>query len=439
MVVASAKKRRRVASLPPVHVRVSALVYGPFASRAVIREHCYANYLDAVSKGDSAMRFEEYLEAYRKALKSYRQSITTAANGILKRKASASVRPTFPDVDADSDVRTLEFNRHWMLKERTSAGTSVLHPFLNDLVEKAITWREGNGFVEVEACLKQINKRMARAGEGRTITLHQLAPLIVVTIATLANPAIVSHLGIDSTHLPPLHGLYNEAIESLQDQDGVLDEQFVKDSRALAQKLLKGGKSVVSRRNRPSDVLRDARSGLPMAAFAKHGIGDDAAASQSEFEDAANDDDDEEAEEKVAVHAAKRVRLKTLSNDVKLQVRLSVLVYGLFTDTSIVRNHCYVDFLELFGGGESRLDFEAYQSLFAEFGIKFRKSVRQIMTKIISELETYLTRLNARTALAVEGGAEPKIVTLHQLAPLIVITIAVLTGLLPAVFIKHEK
>ncbi|KAI9175976.1 hypothetical protein H9P43_006340 [Blastocladiella emersonii ATCC 22665] len=153
-----------------------------------------------------------------------------------------------------------------------------MHPFLGEVVRRALAWRDVNAVTEVEAYLKRLNVHMARTAaaqgvEAKVVTLHQLAPVLVGTIATLANIGIASHLGLDRYSLPPLQQLYNEVVAALNSPNSILGKQFVEDSCALVDTLLAGKRLPVTKLLETAhDVTRDALSGLPAAVFVKREV-----------------------------------------------------------------------------------------------------------------------------------------------------------------------
>ncbi|KAI9175975.1 hypothetical protein H9P43_006339 [Blastocladiella emersonii ATCC 22665] len=129
----------------------------------------------------------------------------------------------------------------------------------------------------VQTYLLRVNNRTARAAaaqgvEAKVVTLHQLAPVLVATIATLANVGIASHLGLDRYSLPPLQQLYNESVAALNSPNSILGKQFVEDSCALLDTLLGERLPVAKLLDCANDVSRDALSGLPAAVFAKREV-----------------------------------------------------------------------------------------------------------------------------------------------------------------------
>ncbi|KAI9175844.1 hypothetical protein H9P43_006208 [Blastocladiella emersonii ATCC 22665] len=165
-----------------------------------------------------------------------------------------------------------------MIKGTSSkrGSTLTIHPFFAAVFRRVMNWRNGISLAEIEAYITRLNERMARAnrnGDTTPVTLHQLAPLIVATIAVLANAGIALHLGFKSHQLPPLQALYNEALEALHDPDGILGEKFATDARTLVDELYQERRPLVegyTKAHTPTVVPRDALSGLPLAAFVQH-------------------------------------------------------------------------------------------------------------------------------------------------------------------------
>ncbi|KAI9175888.1 hypothetical protein H9P43_006252 [Blastocladiella emersonii ATCC 22665] len=159
--------------------------------------------------------------------------------------------------------------------DSNAAPLGTLHPFLVEIVRRSLAWRENmreiNSAAVIEAYLVRLNKRMARikGTEAKIVTLHHIAPLIVTTIATFANVAVATRVGADHFRLPPLQDLYNEAMASLSDPNGILGKQFVDGSCTLVDQLLEGRVSSIKLRETMNDVPRGADSGLPVAAFTK--------------------------------------------------------------------------------------------------------------------------------------------------------------------------
>ncbi|KAI9175843.1 hypothetical protein H9P43_006207 [Blastocladiella emersonii ATCC 22665] len=278
----SAKKRRvpgKLTKLPlavKTQLRASFLVYGPFVDADIIRTHCYADYLEIVGAEGEALDFDAYREFFVEVLGYFRRRINEATVKIFKDETLASVHPTLPISASPANIRTLSFNQQWIIKSPASdVDALTIHPFLHKVVEKAMNWKDVNSFSAIEAYLERLNERAARAAEAETqpepkiVTLQQLAPLIVVTIAVLASAGIASTLDVDCTHAPPIQELYNEALAALNDSDGILGRQFAEDSRTLLADL--PHKRVPPRVTEPaSSVPRDPLLGLPLAAFIRH-------------------------------------------------------------------------------------------------------------------------------------------------------------------------
>ncbi|KAI9175891.1 hypothetical protein H9P43_006255 [Blastocladiella emersonii ATCC 22665] len=128
-------------------------------------------------------------------------------------------------------------------------------------------------FGAVEAHLQRLNKRVARTGAAgvKSASLRGLAPVIVATIAVLANVGITSHLGINGRNLPPLPQLYNEVMAALSQRDGPLGKRFAKASRELIDKLYNDRVvRQIKQDSRIVDVPRDADYGIPDVAFLDH-------------------------------------------------------------------------------------------------------------------------------------------------------------------------
>ncbi|KAI9175887.1 hypothetical protein H9P43_006251 [Blastocladiella emersonii ATCC 22665] len=85
----------------------------------------------------------------------------------------------------------------------------------------------------------------------------------------LTNVGIASHLVLDSNQLPPLQQLYNEAITSLNDPEGILGDQFVADSCALVDQMLREHISQAKLSEITRDVSRDEDTGLALISAVK--------------------------------------------------------------------------------------------------------------------------------------------------------------------------
>ncbi|KAI9175959.1 hypothetical protein H9P43_006323 [Blastocladiella emersonii ATCC 22665] len=75
-----------------------------------------------------------------------------------------------------------------------SAEASTLHPLLVLAVQRGIHWPEGDSITAIEAYIERLNARTAAQakddGDRVVVTLHQLAPLIVISLATLARTGL---------------------------------------------------------------------------------------------------------------------------------------------------------------------------------------------------------------------------------------------------------
>ncbi|KAI9175937.1 hypothetical protein H9P43_006301 [Blastocladiella emersonii ATCC 22665] len=236
----------------------------------IVRTHCYADYLEVFGQNESIMSFDEYRKHYVEVVHKLRKNTRETTVKLLKDQKLASIHPTLPARSTTSDVRRLEFNRHWMLTSAAGQGSSI-HPLLTTIVQRSMHWREVNSVAAVEAYLERLNKRTgaARAATGKhePVTLQQLAPLFVITIATMANIGIVSHLGLDRNDLPPLQQLFHEAVAALNDRNGIFDQRFVDDSRALMEQLDRERMPMGPLCECPSDVPRDTQTGIALAVF----------------------------------------------------------------------------------------------------------------------------------------------------------------------------
>ncbi|KAI9175417.1 hypothetical protein H9P43_006778 [Blastocladiella emersonii ATCC 22665] len=259
----------RQSNLPTVtkaQVKSSMLVYGPFVDSSTLQHHCYTDYLEVC--GADNLRFEEYKRLFTDLVRRRRSYAREVVAKIRSCKRMAPIHPTLPTPKSADETRTLAYNLHWMLDPPTDGGTARrIHPFLAQVVRKAMAWTEGNGFAAVDSQRDRINTRVARVegGESNVVTLHQLAPVIVLTIATFASIGIVSHLGIDWNRLPPLEQFYSEVMTALNDRDGVLGDAFVEDCRALVDQLYES----VAEHARLTNLPRDPESGLLLVAHIK--------------------------------------------------------------------------------------------------------------------------------------------------------------------------
>ncbi|KAI9175883.1 hypothetical protein H9P43_006247 [Blastocladiella emersonii ATCC 22665] len=253
-----------------MQLRVSILVYGPFAAPEVVRRFCFSDYVELCREGESpVVEFDEYHKHFLDVVHKFRATASDAVIKIFKNSQNAGICPKLPTNVAATELRSLAFNQRWMLEAShhgsSSSESRALHPFLADVVRL-------NSVAAINEYIERINARMVQTkGAGaKVVTLHQLAPLIVIAIATFANVGIASHLGIDRYQLGPLQQLYNEALASLNDPNGALGQQFTDDSCALLDRLLHGRMSTNKLREITRDVPRDTDSGLPIVAFAKH-------------------------------------------------------------------------------------------------------------------------------------------------------------------------
>ncbi|KAI9175419.1 hypothetical protein H9P43_006780 [Blastocladiella emersonii ATCC 22665] len=250
-------------------LRSSVLVYGPFVDATTLRQHCYADYLELFGSGNTVKTFEQYNRLFTDIVRQRRNYGAELVSKIMKNSRLAAIHPRLAAPESNDTVRTLAYNLTWMIEPSADGTTtSRLHPFLVELVSKAMIWSEGSGFAAVEAYVNRFNTRMActEGAESKAVTLHQLAPLIVLTVATFANVGIVSYLGIDHRSLPPLEQLYGEAVAALGDDDGPLGRQFVANCCTLVDQLCEpAAKGRVSAAHLPRDPL----SGLLLAAHVK--------------------------------------------------------------------------------------------------------------------------------------------------------------------------
>ncbi|KAI9175416.1 hypothetical protein H9P43_006777 [Blastocladiella emersonii ATCC 22665] len=248
-----------------MQLRVSILVYGPFVDAEILEAHCYADYLETCNDGIPAVAFDEYRKRFAETVTAARTSFMKTAAAILKDKRLARIHPKLPAVKSVGVARTLDFNQHWMVQiQPDSIGLHHLHPFLVQVIERCTNWRDGNWVDAIDEYIARLNARVARTnGTGaKVFTLQQLAPCIMVALATLASGGVASHQGVASYRRPPLEPFYNEAITALHDQDGVLREQFAEDSYTLLDKM-----RVASARNNLGQAPRNAMTGLPLATF----------------------------------------------------------------------------------------------------------------------------------------------------------------------------
>ncbi|KAI9175409.1 hypothetical protein H9P43_006770 [Blastocladiella emersonii ATCC 22665] len=184
----------------------------------------------------------------------------------------AQCQPPLSDGDSSSTLYTLiDWIRKTLGTRRLTVDLSHadpyrLHPFLAELVRRFLNWREISGIDAIDAYLERVSQRMAqtRGREVKPATLRQLAPLLVVTVATIMNVGVVAHLSAACAHRAPLQHLYNAIVAALHDQNGMFGNQFAKDACALIDKLRN---STPKPSGSIGDVPRDAHSGLPLAMF----------------------------------------------------------------------------------------------------------------------------------------------------------------------------
>ncbi|KAI9175960.1 hypothetical protein H9P43_006324 [Blastocladiella emersonii ATCC 22665] len=157
-----------------------------------------------------------------------------------------------------------------MIKPSSGGARTTIHPFLANLVERGMRWPEESSISAIEAFLARLNDRMARTQdrEHTPITLRQIAPHIVITIATFANVAVASHLGLPRSSIPPVQVFYNEALAALNDPNSVLGKNFLKDARTLIDNLPRDQIPMMAGREPLVDVPRDNKSGIPLALLA---------------------------------------------------------------------------------------------------------------------------------------------------------------------------
>ncbi|KAI9152605.1 hypothetical protein H9P43_009397 [Blastocladiella emersonii ATCC 22665] len=188
------------------------------------------------------MEFNYYHALFIHAAGNFRKILSAAAERMLQGKRSDSTRLDLPTNVSAVASRGVEFNLRWMVKAcADGSGAFAMHPFVDQLVRRAMNWHGGHGIVDIEPYLARLNERTARTAgaEAKVVTVHQVAPLIVVAIAVMASCGVALHFQADRTGMPPMELLYNGMLATFNDRHGTLGDRFAAESCALIDLLLR--------------------------------------------------------------------------------------------------------------------------------------------------------------------------------------------------------